>query len=331
VQEAAACSGVDDGHTYIRQLMDSLASRLPSCRSENTNRKYYSSFSRWKQFADSHRWCPLPAQSIQVALYLTHLLDKDASAAVVQSAMYAIKWAHDLIGMKDPTAHAFVKNLVESAKRCVQTPGNKKDPITAEILIELCDIYKNSQDLLVVRDLAMILLGFSGFLRFDEFISLRCSDVSVQSDHLVVTIRKSKTDQYRHGNRLVISKGITSACPHAMFVRYSQLAQLDPSSDDFLFKQVFRSGYTCKLIYKHKPLSYTGTRQAILKRLNLVSRGLDIGLHSLRSGGATAAASKGVNDRCLKRHGRWKSDASKDRYIEDSVAKRKEVSQNLGI
>ena len=56
------------------------------------------------------------------------------------------------------------------------------------------------------------------------------------------------------------------------------------------------------------------------------------GTHSLRSGGATAAAnSDRVNDRCWKRHGRWKSDSSKDMYVLDSVQIRLQVSLNLGL
>ena len=42
------------------------------------------------------------------------------------------------------------------------------------------------------------------------------------------------------------------------------------------------------------------------------------GLHSLRAGGASAAANAGVPDRLFKRHGRWRSKAAKDGYIKDS-------------
>ena len=44
---------------------------------------------------------------------------------------------------------------------------------------------------------------------------------------------------------------------------------------------------------------------------NLAALGLDpkrFGLHSLRSGGASAAANAGVPDRLFKRHGRWRSE-----------------------
>ena len=48
----------------------------------------------------------------------------------------------------------------------------------------------------------------------------------------------------------------------------------------------------------------------------------DYGLHSLRSGGATAVitnnASKAVSERLLKLHGRWKTDEAKDMYVLES-------------
>ena len=55
------------------------------------------------------------------------------------------------------------------------------------------------------------------------------------------------------------------------------------------------------------------------------------GLHSLRVGGATAAANAGVPDRLFKRHDRWKSESAKDGYVEDLVASRMAVSKSLDL
>ena len=54
-------------------------------------------------------------------------------------------------------------------------------------------------------------------------------------------------------------------------------------------------------------------------------------MHSLRSGGATAAANFGVPDRLFKKHGRWRSETAKDGYIKDSMKDRLSVSLNLGL
>ena len=52
-------------------------------------------------------------------------------------------------------------------------------------------------------------------------------------------------------------------------------------------------------------MSYTRTRELVLGALSNI--GLDksqFGVHSLRAGGATAAASAGIPDRAFRRHGR---------------------------
>lgn len=79
-------------------------------------------------------------------------------------------------------------------------------------------------------------------------------------------------------------------------------------------------------------LSYTRCREIFKDALNEV--GVDpkrYGLHSLRSGGATAAASVGVPDRLFKKHGRWRSEGAKDGYIQESLKNKLSVTSNLGI
>ena len=66
----------------------------------------------------------------------------------------------------------------------------------------------------------------------------------------------------------------------------------------------------------------------------LESIGLDrkrFSLHSLRSGGASAAANAGVPDRHFKRHGRWRSESAKDGYVQDKLEERLSVSKSLGL
>ena len=82
---------------------------------------------------------------------------------------------------------------------------------------------------------------------------------------------------------------------------------------------------------QEQTLSYTRTREVLVARMREVVGNLNVGLHSLRSGGATAAANAGVNDRCWKRHGRWKGENSKDGYIADSLERRLEVSKSLAL
>ena len=315
----------------LNVLIEHMSNYIINSRSDNTAKSYYYSFNRWSTFAKKHGFDVLPAQPVQIALFITHLMDSGATHNTINSIIYRIKWVHGMCNKNDPTKNSYIVSLQESAKRAVRPLKQKKDPVSIEMLLELCNMYLGNNDLLVVRDLTMILLSFAGFLRFDEVSSLLCSDVKIECDYLFLFIRKSKTDQYRNGNEVLIAKGETIACPFSMFNRYVELSGVNLDSDFYIFRPIFRSKGTCKLIYKNKKLSYTAARESIVSRLRLVSKGLRLGLHSMRSGGATAAANSDINDRVWKRHGRWKSDSSKDGYVVDSVDKRLQVSKNLGL
>ncbi|XP_071123465.1 uncharacterized protein [Mytilus edulis] len=122
---------------------------------------------------------------------------------------------------------------------------------------------------------------------------------------------------------------------YSSFNRWKKFA-IENSLNELPAEPVHIALYITKLIDEqcspsvNKPISYTAAKENIVKRLKLVAPSLNLGLHSLRSGGATAAKSN-VNERCIKRHGRWKTDFSKDGYIEDTLEKRISVSQKLGL
>ena len=132
----------------------------------------------------------------------------------------------------------------------------------------------------------------------------------MSEDYFKVEIRKSKTDQYRSGKEVTIAEGFTSACPYNMLLKYMSAASLDITTQAFLFRPAFRSSKGCKLISKDKQLSYTRARERIIKMLSSVAPNLNLGLHSLRAGGVTAAADNEVQDSCLKWHGRLKRSES---------------------
>ena len=315
-----------------RCLVDKMAEYIYHSKAENTNKKYYNSFKHFKEYCKTKGFCPKPANSIHVAMYITDLLDRQVSYSVISAAFYSIKWLHSVNDFKDPTDNAFVKHLLEAAKRLRSVPVKKKDIVDTEMIQSLCELYKESNDLGNVRDLAMILLGYAGFLRFSEISDLRCSDLVFKEDHLVLKIRKSKTDIYRQGKEVLIAKGSSCACPYEMLKRYLTLSKHLANSDQYLFKPINKSKNVCQLLKVNKKLSYTRARECIVKKLKLVAPELDLGIHSLRASGASMAAnSDGVNERCLKRHGRWVTDIATDGYIKDTLDKRLAVSKTLKL
>lgn len=313
-------------------VIERMAGHLLASRSDNTVSKYSHHVKVFKEFCkEKHLPCE-PAYPIHVAMYLSSLIDSGKSDSVVTSVFYSIKWYHSINDLKDPTDNQLVKSMLESAKRLNSKPIVKKDIVSSEHLVTLCNMFADSTDVIVLRDLSIILLSYAGFLRFDEVSNLRCNDVFICDNHIKLYIRKSKTDIYRKGNEVLISKGETSACPLRMLQRYMENAKLALEGDKFLFRPACRSGSKCFLLNKDKKLSYTRTKECVVSRLKLVAPDLNLGLHSLRASGATAAANAdGVSERCLKRHGRWKSDTAKDGYVDDSLEKKLFITKKLRL
>lgn len=312
-------------------VADSMCKYLVSSKSEGTVKKYFNYFKKWKEFCSENKYNSLPAQPIHIAIYLTKLLDKKVSFSVISASAYSIKWAHKLCGKSDPTENGYVINLLEASKRLRSKKVIKKDVVTSDMLKELCILYDGCTDILHIRDLCMILIGYAGFLRYDEISKIKCCNIKIFENYFSLHIDSSKTDRYRAGAEILISKGDTVACPFQMLLKYISLAKIDLLTDEYLFKPMFRSGKKCSFIHKNKPLSYTRAKECILAKLKAINPNLNLGLHSLRAGGVTTAANAGINDRCLKRHGRWKSDSSKDGYIEDSFESRIEITKTLGL
>ena len=303
-------------------LAERISTYLLCSKAHKTTEKYNSCFKKFKTFCAEHGYGYLPANPIHVAIYFSHLLDQNVSYNVISSAFYAIKWVHNINSLLDPTENGFVKGLLDSAKRMKSQPVKRKDVVNTEMLISLCDQYINNTNLSDIRDLAMILIGYAGLLRFDEISKLHSNDIVFEESHLVLNKRKSKTDKFRAGNKVFINKGSTSACSYSMLRRYIDLSGAEIKSDAFLFKPIYKSKGVQKLIKKNKSLSYTRTRECILSKLKSVAPELNLGIHSLRAGGAsTKANSDKVDDRSLMWHSRWKSHDSKNMYVEDSVAK----------
>lgn len=313
-------------------LAEHISSYLLFSKADKTTEKYNSCFKKFKTFCAERGYQCLPANPIHVTVFLSCLLDQNVSYSVISSVFYAIKWVHSINNYVDPTENGFVKGLLDTAKRIRSQPVKRKDVVNTEMLITLCDQYIGSTRLGDIRDLAMIMLGYSGFLRFDEISNLHSDDIQFEEDHLILTIRKSETDQFRAGNKVYIIKGSTSACAYSMLKRYIELSGSVLRSNTFLFKPIFNSKGIQKLIHKDKPLSYTRTRECIVSKLKSVAPDLNLGIHSLRAGGATTVANTDkINERCLMRHARWKSQDSKNMYIDDSISKKLKVTEALSL
>ena len=161
---------------------------------------------------------------------------------------------------------------------------------------------------------------------------IRRNDIFFNEGFVVIKVPKSKSDQLRRGDKVVISELPSPACPVKLLKKYLTKLQIPPDSRDLIFRPISKGKNSCKLIAPNKPISYSTMRQAFWR--DLKTTGADpskFGLHSLRSGGASMAANSGVSDRVFERHGCWKSTKVKDIYVNDDLGQRLSVSKFLGL
>jgi integrase len=221
--------------------------------------------------------------------------------------------------------------LLSSLQRDLAKPTRKKEPITLDVLQQVVDSVGQTPTLSEIRLLTIMLLAFAAFLRFDEIAKLRCCDVQFHDAHMSIRIIASKTDQYREGNEVVVSRARSKLCPVSMVERYFSMAQIETNSSECLFRAIVHTKNGEKL-RNSGSLSYTRVRELLLAKLQVLGYDSSMfGVHSLRAGGATRAANNGVPDRMFKRHGRWKSESAKDGYVKDALDARLAVTKKLEL
>lgn len=199
-------------------------------------------------------------------------------------------------------------------------PSRPKLPIkVVQLKAMLAKCRRTSMD---VRDMFILILMFTGFLRESEVARLGPEDVWLareeNMDVLFVYVSiMSKADKYRTGATIVISASPASAlCPVKWFHTYMRVRRQDATS---FFHQESKA----------EPLAAATPYHIVRNWLEKI--GVDpkpYGSHSLRRGGTSKAAAGKVALHLLKRHGRWKSDAV-FLYIVDELSERLSVTASL--
>ena len=316
--------------TDLKRLASHLPSTILQCRATSTTKKYLGGFKRWKQWATDHRIPVIPADPCQVALYLQHLGESKNSRAAVEEAVNCLSWVHTMAGLTSPAADPLVRVTLEGLKRACAKPIQKKAPFSVEMLQAIVQDSRKNNSLANIRLATVCLLAFAGFLRYDELANIRPCDLQLSSSCVTVKILKSKTDQYRQGSEVVIARTGSDTCPVTMLEEYLRRGAIDLDSKLFLFRPI--AGFRGEKLRSSGRLTYTRLRELLKDKLEKLGySAAEFGVHSLRAGGATAAAASGMPDRLFKKHGRWRSESAKDGYIVDPLAQRLHVTRQLGL
>ena len=176
--------------------------------------------------------------------------------------------------------------------------------------------------------LNICLIAFTGFMTFSKVTSVKGCDIIFTETYMKIFIEKDKTDIYREGAWVYISRS-HNIFPVKLLEDYLRLVNINISSSQYIFRAISK-GKKSRLRRKNNPISYTTICQNLLKFITAVGLNWkDYGLHSFWAVGASLAANKKATDRLFKCHGWWKSDRAKDSYIEDDLKMLLPVLKNL--
>ena len=168
-------------------------------------------------------------------------------------------------------------------------------------------------------------------LTFNELVNIRPCDITRHEGMIIIHLPHNKTDQMRKGDKVAIAQTGNITYPVAVLEAYMLRTGMARDDERLLFRPICKTAKMEKL-RESGAINYSCLRELFRKKLRELDYNPDkFGLHSLRAGGATAAANNGVSDRLFKRHSCWRSDSAKDGYTEDSVEQRLTVSQKIEL
>lgn len=302
-RRSAAATPIETGLSCAEEGHGDLSSDayVYACgsRAANTKRAYRSdlkTFSRWCSYS---RQPPLPAPPSVVANYVAWLAKQGRKVATIERALAAISQAHVAAGFPSPRFDQTLRRVMTGVRRTLGVRPLKKRPVLVldlHALIAAADVGPKG-----TRDRALLALGFAAALRRCELVSLDIADLAFTGEGLILTLRRSKTDQTGAGVAIGIPFGERAeSCP----VRLVRL-WLDTVAavDGPVFRAVNRHGTISAQRLSGKAVA--SVLKSLAPRAGLEPAAL--GAHSLRSGFVTSAMRARKPEHVVMRHSRHRS------------------------
>lgn len=285
--------------------------------SQNTKRAYQTDWESFRKFCDNHDLESFPSTPENVCLYLPHLADSGLSIATINRRCTSITAIHEAAGELSPVKDARVQRVLKGIKRTIPKQRNVPRAVSWDDLQEI--VAECGSMMIGLRDAALLSFGWATALRRSELVSLDVGDLEFSKRGVIVTVRRSKTDQEGSGSKIAVPISNTGFCPVSIVKKWLERVQSEPLPID---TPVFRHiGVKGKNRWWWEPAGRLSDRMVpiILKHYcRLAGFNPDLySAHSLRRGLATEAGARGVPERIISRHTRHRSIAVLRQYIED--------------
>ncbi len=189
----------------------------------NTVRSYaktWHHFSLWKPGAQ----LPILAEQVEeYVLWLDQCRKKMASIEVCVNGLKTVnRWFGYQLSLEDEERVARILRIVKKLRS--KESVRQASPVLRQHLQMLSDTIDQSLDLIDMRDLTLLLVGWHAALRRSEIAALSIDDVELLDDKALVLIQRSKTDQEGIGAILSLPAEQTALCPLRALRRWLPIA-----------------------------------------------------------------------------------------------------------
>jgi integrase len=301
---------------YLAEKADLFAS---ASLSNATKRAYQTDWETFFNFCSGHELDPLPATPDTVALFLTESAESGRSIATIQRRITSINAIHEHTNNVSPVKDFRVVRVMRGIKRMLGTPQKRSKPISwseLQKMVSQCD-----QLMIGVRDAAILTLGWTTALRRSELVALNIGDLDFTEHGLIVTVRRSKTDQDGEGAHLGIPFAKNGLCPVKTVKRWlNRISEKPLPPENPVFPTIGRANrnkWHCETRSRLADRMISKIVKQYAKYAGMASE--QYSAHSLRRGLATQAGALGVPERIISRHTRHRSIAVLRGYIEDGT------------
>jgi len=284
-------------------------------RPENTIKAYEKDFEQFEKWCKQIQRAPVPATDLMIELYICYMNKQGRKPSTISRALTSIAVKHSEAGFDTPIGPNSKKRM-RSVRRDRGSQKRKAAPITVEHLkniLTVCPL-----DILGIRDRAMILTGWTAALRRSEIAALNLEDLEERPDGIVLTIKRSKTDQlgvtYKIGLPIVENWRL---CPVRALRKWLDLAAI---KDGAVFRAIGKRGRNVFFSSCGDRISDKTVSQIIKRRVK--AAGYDSAKysgHSLRSGLATSAAAAGISEHLIMKITGHTSEKTVREYIQDGA------------
>jgi site-specific recombinase XerD len=254
-------------------------------KSETSRRAYRSDFQLFRQWCQARNLSPLPATPATLAAFLACEAQRGSKPSSITRRLAGIRHTHLLAGHEPPTRAETVRATLRGIRRTIGTVPNRKAPLTADLVLAMVETAPDN--LIGLRDRALLLIGFAGALRRSEIVALDVNDLTRTKFGLQLRIRTSKTDQEGQGTTVTVAPG-GSACPIAALNQWLLAATIDQGP---VFRSAFKGSHVADARLSDRAVAEIV--KTYVKRIGLDPTSFSG--HSLRAGFLTSAAQRGAS------------------------------------